>query len=66
LSEKHEFKEETMLVLSRTQGQRIVIGDDIIVTVNKVDGNRVSSAASWPMPARRSPWMLRRRAALLQ
>ena len=41
-----------MLVLSRTQGQRIVIGDDIVVTVNKVDGNRVSVGIDAPREVR--------------
>ncbi|MBI1900899.1 MAG: carbon storage regulator [Planctomycetia bacterium] len=41
-----------MLVLSRTQGQRIVIGEDIVVTVNKVDGNRVSVGIDAPREVR--------------
>ncbi len=30
-----------MLVLSRKSGQRIVIGDDVVVTILKVRGNQV-------------------------
>jgi carbon storage regulator len=34
-------QEKTMLVLSRKVGERIVLGEDIIVTVVRVEGGRV-------------------------
>ena len=37
-----------MLVLSRKVGQRIVIGDDITVVINRVSGNRVSIGVEAP------------------
>lgn len=37
-----------MLVLSRKEGSHVVIGDDIIVKVTKIRGNRVSIAIDAP------------------
>lgn len=37
-----------MLVLSRKEGQRIQIGDDVWITVLKVKGNRVSIGIEAP------------------
>jgi len=37
-----------MLVLSRKVGQRIVIGDNITIVVNKVSGNRVTLGIEAP------------------
>lgn len=37
-----------MLVLTRKVGERIVIGDGIIVTVNRVAGNRVTLGIEAP------------------
>jgi carbon storage regulator len=37
-----------MLVLSRKKGEQIVIGDDIIVTVQRLSGNRVSIGIEAP------------------
>lgn len=37
-----------MLVLSRKVGQRIVIGDNITVVVNKIQGNRVTLGIKAP------------------
>lgn len=37
-----------MLVLSRKVGQRIMIGDSICITVNRLDGNRVAIALEAP------------------
>jgi carbon storage regulator len=44
-----------MLVLSRKQGEVIVIGDDVTVTVLEVQGNRVKLGFTAPdeMPIRR-------------
>jgi carbon storage regulator len=37
-----------MLVLSRKVGERLVIGDDIVLIVNKIAGNRVTLAIEAP------------------
>ena len=37
-----------MLVLSRKEGEKLVIGDDIIITVNRVAGHRVSIGIEAP------------------
>jgi len=41
-----------MLVLSRKAGQRIHIGDDIVVEVRRVSGNRVTLALEAPRDVR--------------
>jgi carbon storage regulator len=41
-----------MLVLSRKVGDKITIGDNITVVVNRVDGNRVSLAIQAPANVR--------------
>ena len=41
-----------MLVLSRKTGERIHIGDDIIIEVRRVAGNRVSLALEAPADVR--------------
>lgn len=37
-----------MLILSRKMGEKIVIGDSIEVTVNRISGNRVTLGISAP------------------
>jgi carbon storage regulator len=37
-----------MLVLSRKPGQKILIGDDIVVSINRVSGNQVSIGVQAP------------------
>ena len=37
-----------MLVLSRTDGERLVIGDDITLVISKIEGNRVSIGIEAP------------------
>ena len=37
-----------MLVLTRTPGKRIVVGDDIIITVVDIQGDRVKLGVSCP------------------
>ncbi len=37
-----------MLVLSRKVGERLVIGDDVVVVITKVTGNRVTLAIEAP------------------
>lgn len=41
-----------MLVLSRKAGQRVFIGDDIVVEVRRVAGNRVTLALEAPRDVR--------------
>ena len=41
-----------MLVLSRKVGERLVIGEDIVLVVNKVAGNRVVIAIDAPSSVR--------------
>lgn len=41
-----------MLVLSRKVGERLVIGEDIVLVVNKVAGNRVVIAIEAPSSVR--------------
>ena len=41
-----------MLVLSRKVGQKIVIGDNITIVVNKVAGNRISLGVEAPSDVR--------------
>jgi carbon storage regulator CsrA len=41
-----------MLVLSRKVGEQILIGDGIVVTVNRIDGNRVSLGIQAPSDVR--------------
>ncbi|MEO9933578.1 carbon storage regulator, partial [Rhodopirellula bahusiensis] len=37
-----------MLVLSRKAGEQLVIGDNVVITVSKISGNRVSIAIDAP------------------
>jgi carbon storage regulator len=37
-----------MLVLSRKEGQKLVIGDNVVVTVNRIAGNRVTIGIEAP------------------
>ena len=37
-----------MLVLSRKEGEKLVIGDDIVITVNRISGHRVSIGIEAP------------------
>lgn len=37
-----------MLVLSRKENQEIVIGEDVVIRVTKINGNRVSIAIEAP------------------
>ena len=41
-----------MLVLSRKEGQRIMIGDEITIVVSRIKGNRVSIAIEAPEQVR--------------
>jgi carbon storage regulator len=41
-----------MLVLSRKPGERLIIGDDIVLVINKIAGNRVTIAIEAPREVR--------------
>ncbi len=41
-----------MLVLSRKEGQRVLIGDNIVITVNRVSGNRITLGIEAPKDVR--------------
>lgn len=41
-----------MLVLSRKEGERLVIGDNIIITVNRIAGNRITLGIEAPRDVR--------------
>lgn len=41
-----------MLVLSRKVGERLIIGDDVVLVVSKISGNRVTFAIDAPAEVR--------------
>lgn len=41
-----------MLVLSRKPGERLMIGDDVVLVINKIAGNRVTIAIEAPRDVR--------------
>lgn len=41
-----------MLVLSRKEGQRVLIGDNVVITVNRVSGNRITLGIEAPKDVR--------------
>ena len=41
-----------MLVLSRKEGEQLIIGDNIVVTVNRISGNRVAIGIEAPRDVR--------------
>lgn len=47
-----EFREAKMLVLSRKQGERLMIGSDIVLTINRISGNRVAIGIEAPRDIR--------------
>jgi carbon storage regulator CsrA len=41
-----------MLVLSRKEGEQLLIGDDIVLTINRINGNRVAIGIEAPRDVR--------------
>ena len=41
-----------MLVLSRKTGEQLLIGDDVVVTINRISGNRVAIGIEAPRDVR--------------
>ncbi|KAA5545140.1 carbon storage regulator [Roseiconus nitratireducens] len=41
-----------MLVLSRKAGEKLVIGDDVVLTINRISGNRVAIGIEAPRDVR--------------
>ncbi len=41
-----------MLVLSRKEGEQLLIGDDIVLTINRISGNRVAIGIEAPRDVR--------------
>ena len=41
-----------MLVLSRKEGEQLLIGDDIVLTINRISGNRVAIGIEAPRNVR--------------
>ena len=53
-----------MLVLSRKEGEQLLIGDDIVLTVNRISGNRVAIGIDAPRSVRIVRGELQRRDAV--
>ncbi|MEO1525151.1 MAG: carbon storage regulator [Planctomycetota bacterium] len=41
-----------MLVLSRKAGEKLIIGDDVVLTINRISGNRVAIGIEAPRNVR--------------
>ena len=41
-----------MLVLSRKEGEKLLIGDNIVLTINRISGNRVAIGIEAPRDVR--------------
>jgi carbon storage regulator len=46
------WKDKTMLVLSRKESESLVIGEDVVITVNRISGNRITLGIEAPRHVR--------------
>ncbi len=51
-----------MLVLSRKEGEQLMIGDNVVLTINRISGNRVTIGIDAPRDVRIVRGELRRHA----
>jgi carbon storage regulator len=51
--QQHSIREvKIMLVLTRKEGEQLLIGDNIVITINRISGNRVAIGVEAPREVR--------------